>query len=83
MKLSGFFSSALMDNKEEKSIVVEKQSGVMDQANTVPAVGAGVGESKTSDPSQAEPTPGDRSEQGDDDPTCRRDGRHFFWVNAG
>ena len=39
-----------MENKEENVDLMEKQSGVTDQTESVPAVGAGVGESKTVDP---------------------------------
>ena len=47
-----------MDNKEENSNLVETRSGVRDQTESVPAVGAGVEESKVIDPNQAEPLPG-------------------------
>ena len=58
-----------MDNKVENVDLMEVQSGVTDQTEAAPAVGAGEEERKVTDPKQAEPLPGDRSEQGDDDPT--------------
>ena len=58
-----------MDNKEENSNLVESRSGVTDQTESVPAVDAGEVESKLSDPTQAEPLPGDQGGQGDDDTT--------------
>ena len=68
-----------MDNKEEKSIVVEKKSGETDQTDAMPAVGAGVGESKTVDPLQAKPTPGDQDETRSDDTTNGIKGGEASW----
>ena len=53
-----------MDNKEENKELVENKSGVMDQTEAVPVVGAGVEESKMKDPEQAEPPLGDQGEHG-------------------
>ena len=61
-----------MDNKEENSNLVESRSGVTDQTESVPATDAGGVESKSSDPTQAEPLPGDQGGQGDDDTTVTR-----------
>ena len=68
-------SGLLMENKTESIDLLGIKSGETDQINVVPAVGAGEVETKVSDPSQAEPTPGDRSEPVDDDPTDGIQGR--------
>ena len=60
-----------MVNKEENSNLVETRSGVTDQTEAAPAVGAGVDESQLTDPDQAEPLPGDRNEMTSDDSTIR------------
>ena len=73
------FSAVLMDNKVENVDLMAVESGVTDQTESVPAVDAGEGETKTSDPSQAEPTPGDRSEQVDDDSTDGIKGGELSW----
>ena len=44
-------------------------SGVTDQTEAAPAVGAGEDEGKVTDPEQAEPLPGDQSERGGQTPT--------------
>ena len=58
-----------MDNKQEEKEFVDSVSGVTDQMVVAPVEGAGVEETKVTDPSQAEPTPGGRSEPVDDDTT--------------
>ena len=62
-------SGLLMENKTESIDLLGIKSGEMDQMSVVPAVGAGEVETKVTDPSQAEPTPGGRSEPVDDDTT--------------
>ena len=58
-----------MDNKEENKELVESKSGVMDQMEAVPVVGAGVEENKMTDPQQAAPPLGDQGERGGESPT--------------
>ena len=58
-----------MDNKEEDKEFVESRSGVMDQMEVAPVEGAGVEETKVSDPYQAEPPLGDEDERGGESTT--------------
>ena len=58
-----------MDNKVENVDLMEVKSGVTDQTEAAPAIGAGEDEGKVTDSEQAEPLPGDQSGQGDDDTT--------------
>ena len=58
-----------MDNKQEDKEFVESESGVMDQMVVAPVEGAGVDETKVSDPHQAEPPLGDEDERGGESPT--------------
>ena len=53
-------SGLLMENKTESIDLLGIKSGEMDQMSVVPAVGAGEVETKVTDPSQAELTPGGR-----------------------
>ena len=58
-----------MDNKQEEKEFVEGVSGVTDQMVVTPVEGAGVEETKVSDPHQAEPPLGDEDERGGESPT--------------
>ena len=63
-------SSRLMDNKEEIEVIEDVESGAKDQMNVAPVVGADVEETEMKDPTQAELTPGDQDELGDDGTTA-------------
>ena len=58
-----------MDNKQEEKEFVDSVSGVTDQMVVAPVEGAGVEETKVSDPHQAEPPLGDQDGLGGESST--------------